>query len=633
MMTKPRITDRTWVEINLDNYQHNISELKRFIPENTSFLQIVKADAYGHSAWNIALEAKKAGAVMLGVANVDEASLLDYQGIGLPILILSPITVSELDVVLEHDFIPAISDLNIALELNQKAASKNKMCKIHLNVDTGMNRSGVRWDQFREFYNSLKLLSNLEINGVFSHFAGSENDAEFTELQSNRFKKVIEDLPRKPEFIHIANSSAILNGLYPFCNLVRLGILSFGIYTSDEQRNVINLKPVLCFKTAITQLKTAYKGESIGYNRTYSIEKETRFAVLPLGYADGYDFLLSNKGVVEINNHHAPVIGKVSMDMITIDVTAIPEAGVGTEVILLGGISETRVEAVTKAYNGLSYELLCQVGRRAKRYFRSKGEIIDSAPLLRRGFYSHDFSNKSLNNIIESALRERLQGSEISEMLYRDILKDMFFRHDNDFGLRKDFHHTIEFRDCVEFPDFYSITTTLTYRKILRRPGFLVVCTQQEEQLQAYFLRSDVAYRWFLGNEIPLDKSAFVVNSATVNQIELTPTTTIKDNVLEINCFSDNLLEMMDKEVEFSISTTTYYPKKNRQFSVYIAELTKGIDIGFKFKGQCANVEVVTVFSGQERYPNIKRDDDSIEVSTGIEDWIFPTSGIVFVYN
>jgi alanine racemase len=633
-MQNHTITDRTWVEINLDNYRHNIDELSRFIPEQTRFMQIVKADAYGHSAWNIALEAKAAGAVMLGVANVDEASLLSYQGIDLPILILSPITVTEIDVILENDFIPAISDLAIAADLNRKAKQLNKTCKIHLNVDTGMNRSGVRWNEFIPFVEEIKQLTNLRIEGIFSHFAGSENDPEFTKLQSDRFAHLLNELDIVPEYIHIANSSAILTGNYPFCNLVRLGILSFGIYTSEDQKEKIDLRPVLSFKTSISQIKTAFPGESIGYNRTHLVEKETRFAILPLGYADGYDFLLSNKGFVELEGSICPIIGKISMDMITIDITNVPHAEIGSEIVLLGGEKpETRVESVTSLYHGLSYELLCQVGRRAKRYFRRNDRIIDSAPLMRRGFYSHDFNSKSLNNIIESALRERLQGSEVTDMLYHDILKNLFFRHDNDFGLRKDFKHTVEFIDDDNIPDLYRIKTTLSYRKTLKKEEFQIICAQKEEQLQKYFLRSDVTYRWFLGEDILLDESAFKVIQVSVNGIEMNHTSLIRNQVMEINCTSNKISHLINNEVEISISTSTFYPRKNKQFSVYIAELTKGASIGFRFPNKCRDVEVVTVFSGQERYPVITRDENNIEVLTGKDEWIFPISGIVFVYN
>ena len=626
--------DRTWVEIDLDKYRYNLNQLKKFIPEETGFLQIVKADAYGHSAYNIALEAKKAGALMLGVANVDEASLLKYQGIDLPILILSPITVDEIPIVLENDFVVSVSEIDIAKKLNKQAKLTDNTCKVHINIDTGMNRSGIRWDEIDFFINALDELSNIMIDGVYSHFAASEDDVEFTGLQGSRFENVLAKLKQKPKYIHIANSSAVLMKLTNSCNLVRLGILSFGIYTEKNQSKHIKVKSVLKFKTRIAQIKNSFAGESIGYNRTYKTKTDMKFAVLPLGYADGYDFLLSNRAHVEINGSICPVIGKVSMDMVTVDITNLHNVCVGDEVTLIGGEqSLTSAENLVKSYSGLSYELLCQVGRRAKRYFRSKGKIIADAPLSRRGFYSHDFSSKSLNSVIESALRERLNGSEVSEMVYHSVLRDLFFRHDNNFSYRKDFNHTIVFSEATEYPDLYKIDTTLTFRKTLKTKELLIVCSQTEETLQRYFLRSDVAYRWFLNEEIDLSNDNFKVTEFKINNNKLKLNYLLEDGLIEVKCDSPRLNSLLDKDVRFSISTSTYYPKSKKQFTVYIAELTKGVKIKFEHLDGCKDVEVISVFSGQNRYPEITKAKNSITISTNPDEWIFPTSGIVFVYN
>ncbi len=628
------ITDRTWVEIDLDHYHHNLNELKRYIPDGTDFLQIVKADAYGHSAWNIAIEAEKGGTVMLGVANTDEASILRYQGCDLPILVLSPINPNEINLVIKDNLIPAISDLETAVLLSEHACSENVNCKIHINIDTGMNRSGYRWDKAIDFITKVNELPNIEIEGLFSHFAGSENDESFTELQAERFTSIINKLNFKPKYIHQANSSAIVNTTLTNCNLVRLGILTFGVYTDESQKEHLDLKPVLSFKTRITQVHSALKGESIGYNRTYTTCRDTRYAILPLGYADGYDFLLSNSGQVEIDNLLYPIIGKISMDMIAIDVTDYKGTLIGKEVTLIGGkLEELRAENLVRKYNGLSYELLCQVGRRARRYFKKDGMIIDSAPLMRRGFYSHDFNNKSLNTIIESALRERLEGSEISEMLYKSILKDLFFRHDHDFSYKKNFEHIVEFFDDDEKDGYYRIETGLTFKKTLLHHELVVVCTEKETDLQKYFLSPEVVYRWFLDEGLAIDEESFKLLEVSVNGVRLNPELVSGLGENKYICKHDNLNDMIGQEVEFLVKTSTYYPKSHKQFSVYIAELTQGVKTILRFKGKCEEMEVVTVFSGQNRYPEIKKTMDEIEVSTETDDWIFPTSGLIFVYN
>ena len=386
--------DRSWTEINLTNFEHNLNELKKFLPANTQIMQIVKADAYGHGAFEIAKKSIRCGVKFFGVANADEGAILRYQGINEPILILSPSLISEIDSIIENNLIPTISSIEFAESLNKSA---NQEIKIHINIDTGMGRSGFYYSEALEKIQQLRKMENLQIEGIFSHFSAAENDEEYTKFQTERFQQILDLLNFQPKYIHIANSSGVITSKNEFANLVRIGLLSYGIYTDDYLKEKIKLKPVMTFKSRISQIKFAEKDDAIGYNRTYISNKKIKYAILPIGYADGYDFLLSNKGKVLIQNKLCNVIGKVSMDMIAIDISDIPNAKIGEDVVLLGDENESiKAENLTKLYQGSSYEILCQIGRRAKRYYQENGEIISSSPLLRREFVSRDYSDKKL---------------------------------------------------------------------------------------------------------------------------------------------------------------------------------------------------------------------------------------------
>lgn len=627
--------ERSWTEIDLSFYDDNIAQLKKHLSDNTTFMQIVKADAYGHGAYQIAQRARQNGAVYLGVANYQEALLLRYQKIDMPILILSPSLPDEIYPIIENNLTPTVSDLNFAEKLNIASGLKERKTKIHLNIDTGMGRSGIYYQKANQFVDKIREMKNLVIEGIFSHFAASENDREYSYLQSERFKTILEQLNFKPTYIHISNSSGVVNIKTNYANLVRIGLLSFGVYTSDSIKKKIDLKQVMSFKTRISQIRFAYPGDSIGYNRTYTVKKKTKYAVLPVGYADGYDFLLSNRGKVFIKQKICNVIGKVSMDMITVDISKLDNARIGDEVILLGNQHNTiTADILTKQFGGLSYELLCQVGRRAKRYYKDKTGIISSAPLLRRDFVSSDYSDDKLTDIIETAIEQRLQSKEIANLIYNDILQRFFKEKDSDIYYRKDFEHHIKFEKAENNLEdkYYKVKTQLKFTKILNNTFFYVACAKSEQQLEKFFLQKEVEYRWLLDSIVPLSSKYFKVDSVTINDKKLHYTTKLDNNCIIINCFHDYLKDLVGTEVNFSIATETYYPKDSHQLGIYINEPTKNIDIVFEYDALLKKVEVVPIFAGQRKFPHIQKQEDKIRVSSDKNEWIFPNSGIVFAY-
>lgn len=625
------IKDRSWVEVHLDAYRANIEALKHFLAPGQSFMQIVKADAYGHGAFEIAEQALELGAALLGVANSEEGKLLRLQGITAPILVLSPSLDTEIDELIEYELRPTISALDFATTLNTRLDKLGKHLHYHLKLDTGMHRSGFSEIDLDDFMKELPSLKHLELEGVLSHFAASENDPEFSKVQEELFQRLLNMFSSGPRYVHIANSSALVSELASSGNLVRLGILSYGIYTDPSQRAMVALKPVMQFKSRVSLVKDIKKGETCGYNRVWTAVQDTRYAIIPVGYADGYDYLLGNRAVVSIGTQFYPVIGKVSMDMITIDIGDNP-VQVGDEVCLLGGSSpETHVENLVASYSGSSYELLCQVGRRARRYYYMNDELCSSAPLSRRDFVPADFSDDKLNSIIEAAVLQRLDSSEIGSIVYREMLSNLFFDKDREIHYRKDFRHSIKLIDG-NLPEHFEVETELSYRKVLDSDYFIVACAQSETALQAYLQRKDVEYRWLMDDKFEINPQSFVVSSIKVNDLTLNTEARQERGCLELRCSHPGLGLLLGKEVVFVINTRTIYPRKSHQMSIFITELTKGVALSFTYPEEWTEVECIPIFSGQNRYPKIQRSGSTIELSTKSEEWIFPLSGVVYAY-
>ena len=624
--------ERSWVEIDLDAFRHNLKALKSFLKPEQGFIQIVKADAYGHGAWEIAQAALKEGATALGVANLEEGKLLRIEGCKAPILILSPSLIDEIPGILEYKLIPTVNDFSFAQALISICAKQKVKCPISLKFDSGMHRSGILEKDFAELWYFCKNAAELEVKSFFSHFASSESDLKFSEAQEKRFKQVIDKYKVEADWIHIANSSALINGLGSSGNLCRLGILSYGVYTHPSQKEKIELKPVMTFKSTVIQIKEIPKGATVGYNQTWKAQRKTRYAVIPVGYADGYDFLLSNKGKVLIEGIICPVIGKVSMDMICVDLTDAPEIQCGAEVILLGnGNNDIRVENLVSLYNGSSYELLCQVGRRAKRYYYEKGRLVTAAPLSRRDFVSSDYPNSKLNQIIQSAIAQRINSEEMSELIFREILRVFFYNQDRDIRYRKNFRHHILFTESSD-KDYWKAETTLSFSKTLQRDFFLVACANSDKALKDYFKRNDVEYRWLMDGNFQLNPTAFQLSSVKVNGLELTTRINFKAEAMEIRCSHPELKKLIGQEVRFEINTLTLYPKSSHQLSVFITELTHGVQISFSYPETLKQIECVPFFAGQNKYPKITTSKNTISVTTKSEEWVFPQSGVVFAY-
>ncbi len=641
---------RSWTVITLDNFRYNITQLKKFLKPDVELMQIVKADAYGHGSVEIARESEKLGIKWLGVANLDEGVLLRLEQINSRILILSPSFPDEIEDIINYDLTPSISSIKFAQELNMFAIQNEKIIKVHINFDTGMGRAGFLWNQVNEVVSELKKLKNIQIEGVFSHLSMSENkESEFSSIQVQRFDSVLLQFKSagiNPEIIHFENSAALVNFPNSQYNMVRIGLLSYGIYTDETLHSKIKLLPVMTFKSKIVLIKEFPDEFGISYNKTYITHKPTRTAILPIGYGDGYNFLLSNLGKVIINGKMCPILGRVTMDMIVVDISDVEDAKIGDEVTLLGNNGNLTISAeeLSGLYKGLSYETVCNLGRRAQRIFikENKGTTIE--PISRRTFIAKDFSNTKLEKIIQTSLNQRLNSNEIGSIIYQELLKNLFSTADREVGWKTDFVHLVKFLELKNNPQlskqFYLAKTKLSYRKKLKNEKFKIVCANNLSNLEQYFLSEDVEYRWLLDSKIDLIHS-FQIDKIMINDNILnyeikknnhTSTTSNQAN-LEIECSHPKLKYLVDKDVQFTIDTTTYYPKTKHQLTIYLSELTKGILVTFDFsETDIKNVETISIFAGKEKYPKEINENGIVTLKSHQDEWFFPNSGVVFVW-
>ncbi|NFJ26826.1 alanine racemase [Clostridium botulinum] len=373
-----------WAEIDLDNLQHNLKQIKK-ICGNKEIIGVIKANAYGHGAMEVAPTLLENGVSRLAVAVLSEAMELRMSGVKESIMILGYTPGALGDMLLDNDIEQSVYSYNDALELSKIAVLKRKILKIHIVVDTGMGRIGFlpTKESVEDVYKISKL-PNIKIEGLFSHFSSADElDKYYTLYQMNKYNEFINKLEEKNIQVpikHIANSAAIIDLENTHLDAVRAGIIMYGYYPSNYVlRDNINLKPVMSLKTSIVHIKKVSSGEYISYGRTFKTERESIIATLPIGYADGYNRLLSNKGKVIVNGKLAPVIGRVCMDQCMIDVTFIENLKVGDVVTIMGeenGVSYT-AENIASQIGTISYEVICNVNKRVPRVYKKDGKILN----------------------------------------------------------------------------------------------------------------------------------------------------------------------------------------------------------------------------------------------------------------
>jgi alanine racemase len=352
-----------WIEINLELLRRNFAIINQDKPEHVRFLSVVKDDAYGHGAFTVAQAALAAGAEYLAVSTLEEAMRLRERNLTAPILLLGQRQESELAWCVRHDLTCAVHDEATARALARLAAGAEKRAPVHIKLNTGMNRYGVRWTEALSLVEQILVAKSLTLEGVFSHFAMSdETDKTFALVQWERFQSVRAALKEKGvavKYFHLCNSGGFLDLPQAHFDMVRLGLLPIGVYPSQVCRRIPGIAPVMALKTRIAAIQQIEEGETVGYGLRYKAPARRRIAVLPLGYGDGYP-RIRNQGEALVQGRRAPIVGTVAMDAMTIDVTDVPQAGLWDEAVLMGrqGQQEISVHEIARHANTVSYHIL-----------------------------------------------------------------------------------------------------------------------------------------------------------------------------------------------------------------------------------------------------------------------------------
>lgn len=369
------LTGSTWVEVDLGALTHNFEELKERVGQEVGVMAVVKAQGYGHGIVQVSRVLEQEGVNYFGVTSPYEAFHLRKEGIQSPILILGPTMLKEASEIVKKDITQTICTKGIAVALQGECRKIEKRLKVHIEVDTGMGRTGVPSQRALRLIEEVIKIPELELEGIFTHFStADEEDKSFTKEQIKRFKGVLEKLAEEKIDIplkHAANSAGVLDFPEGYFNMVRPGLALYGIYPSEYVSRSLDLHPVMSLKSRVIYLKRVSKGATISYGKTYITDKNTTIAILPIGYQDGYNRLLSNKGEVIIRGERVRIAGKVCMDQTIIDVGEIPDIKVGNEVVLIGkqGNEKISIEQIARKVNTVPHEVVCRIAERIPRIY------------------------------------------------------------------------------------------------------------------------------------------------------------------------------------------------------------------------------------------------------------------------
>ena len=380
---------RTWAEISLNAIEHNYNVIRNKVADDTKVCCVIKADGYGHGAVELSQVYEKLGADFFAVSNIDEGIEIRKSGSKLPIVILGYTPVSEAENLAEYDISQAVFSLEYAKELSEKCVEEDCICKMHIKVVSGMSRIGFMCQEFpRDEYSIEEIceaccLPNLEVEGLFTHFCVSDEDAEgreFTNKQYENFIHVRDSLKKRGvdiSVVHCSNSGAIEDYPETCCDMVRAGIILYGLAPSSKLADRLDLVPAMTLKTVVAFVKEVQKGATISYGRTFTADRKMKIATVPIGYADGFIRQNAKDGYMMVNGKKAKIVGRICMDQTMLDVTDIEDVKTGDEVVVFGTgeNGEPTADSLAENTGTINYETVCLVGKRVPRIYIKDGKI------------------------------------------------------------------------------------------------------------------------------------------------------------------------------------------------------------------------------------------------------------------
>ncbi len=382
---------RTWAQIDLNALEHNFINIKNKISEKTKILCVLKADAYGHGAEFLVKEYERLGADWYGTSNLDEAIQLRKSGAKKPILIFGYTPTNKAELLYKYDISQALFSYEYAQKLCEECKNKKIKIKVHVKIDTGMSRIGFfcqspdgREKSVKEISLIKENMPELELEGIFTHFSVADdvtNNKDYTLKQFENFKTTINNLEKEGVEIplkHCCNSGGIISFPEMHMDMVRAGVILYGLYPSEELRNKIDLKPIMQLKTVVSQVKTIPENISISYGRNFISQKEMKIASVAIGYADGYSLRFSNNAEMLVCGKRVPVVGRVCMDQLMLDITGVDDIREGSVVTVFGedGENTISVDELARRIETINYEMVCLIGKRVPRIYVKNGEII-----------------------------------------------------------------------------------------------------------------------------------------------------------------------------------------------------------------------------------------------------------------
>ena len=396
--------DRVCARIELNNIAYNIGQIEKILPEDVKIIGVIKTDGYGHGALPVARELEGLSCIAgYGVATAEEAIQLKTGGIRKPVIIIGYSFPDSYEEMLVRDVRLTVFREDMLEEINATASRLGLIAKVHVKVDTGMSRIGIRADDSGlEFVRKALSYPNIKVEGIFSHFArADETDRTSAYAQLKLFDgfvdRVRSELKHEFDIVHIANSAAIIDMPEAHKHYVRAGIIVYGLWPSDEvSHDKTDLKPLLSLVSHITFVKEVPEGTQVSYGGTFVTDRVTKIATVPVGYGDGFPRRLSGVGNVIIHGIKVPIIGRICMDQFMVDVTDVPDVAEGDEVVLIGseGSETITMEEIARQSGMLNYELACIIGKRVPRVYTRDGEVEYTRDFFNDTYHHNDDHNK-----------------------------------------------------------------------------------------------------------------------------------------------------------------------------------------------------------------------------------------------